>query len=185
MIYGLKGQVVSQSATTLILNVNNVYYELKVPSLSEQVIGDEIFIYTYQVIREDDEYLIGFSSLEEKALFLKLINVSGIGPKTALGILTATNPERFSEAVMAEELSYLKKLPGVGPKGASQIVLDLKGKLQTDTSKGTNPYEEEVMIALQSLGFKKSEISKVMKKVSLKALTANELLKLALNELRR
>lgn len=185
MIYGLKGVVVAQNVTNIVLNVNNVYYEVKVPSLKEQEIGSEIFIYTYQVIREDDEYLIGFATLSEKDLFIKLINVNGIGPKTALGILTATTPERFLSAVAGEELSYLKKLPGVGPKGASQIILDLKGKLQTDTSKGTNPHEDEVILALSSLGFKKAEITRVMKKVSLKALTANELLKLALNELRR
>ena len=185
MIYGLKGMVVSQTPTTLVLNINNVYYELKVPSLPEQAKDTEIFIYTYQVIREDDEYLIGFSSLTEKELFLKLITVSGVGPKTALGILTATTPDRFFSAVMQEELSYLKKLPGVGPKGASQIILDLKGKLQTDVTKGTNPHENEVTLALVSLGFKKTEIAKALKKVSLKALTANELLKLALNELRR
>ncbi|MDY0214170.1 MAG: Holliday junction branch migration protein RuvA [Bacilli bacterium] len=185
MIYGLKGILVVQNVTDVVLNVNNVFYEVKVTNISEKTIGSEVFLYTYQVIREDDEYLIGFETLREKDLFMQLINVNGVGPKTALGILTATNPDRFFEAVATEDLSYLKKLPGVGPKGASQIILDLKGKLQTDTSKGTNPHEAEVTLALSNLGFKKAEITKVMKKVSLRALSANELLKLALNELRK
>lgn len=185
MIYALKGILINQSAMSIVLDVRGVYYEVKVPSFPETPLNSEVFIYTYQVIREDDEYLIGFSSLAEKDLFIKLIDVSGIGPKTALGILTATNPERFLNAVTSEDLAYLKKLPGVGPKGASQIILDLKGKLQTDTNKGTNPYEAEVSLALTNLGFKKPEIAKAIKKVSIKALSANELLKFALNELRK
>ena len=185
MIYGLKGIVTKQTATTVVLDVRGVYYEVKVPALPPQIQFGELFLYTYQVIREDEHYLVGFLTLDEKSLFESLINVSGIGPKTALGIMTATTPERFLQAVATEELSYLKKLPGVGPKGASQIILDLKGKLQTDTTKGLNPYEAEVMLGLQSLGFKKSEITKVLKKVSSKALDTNELFRLALSELRR
>ena len=125
MIYWLKGIVTKQSSTTIVLDVRGVYYEVKVPSVPQQQQFSELFLYTYQVIREDEHYLVGFLSLEEKSLFTELLNVSGIGPKTALGIMTATTPERFLQAVTSEELSYLKKLPGVGPKGASQIILDL------------------------------------------------------------
>lgn len=185
MIYGLKGIVTKQTPTVIVLDVNGVYYEVKVPVLDEQEKGTELFLYTYQVIREDEHYLVGFKTLEEKDLFMSLLNVSGIGPKTALGIMSATTPARFYQAIASEELSYLKKLPGVGPKGASQIILDLKGKLQTDTSKGLNPYEAEVKLGLQSLGFKVSEINKVLKKVSAPNLDANTLFRLALSELRR
>ena len=185
MIYGLKGIVFKQTVTEIILDVNHVFYEVKVPSLPEVPLGSELFLYTYQVIREDDQYLIGFGDISEKELFIKLINVNGIGPKTALGILTATTPDKFFNAITTEDLAYLKKLPGVGPKGASQMILDLKGKLETNTNRGENPYEEEVIIGLTNLGFKKAEITKVIKKVSSKSLTANELLKVALNELRR
>lgn len=86
MIYGLKGIVTKQTATTIVLDVRGVYYEVKVPSVPQQQQFSELFLYTYQVIREDEHYLVGFLSLEEKSLFTELLNVSGIGPKTALGL---------------------------------------------------------------------------------------------------
>ena len=85
-----------------------------------------------------------------------MISVSGIGPKTALGILAATTPERLEQAIEDEDIKYLKKLPGLGQKGASQIILDLKGKLAKSDTVSTNTNEDEVEMALTSLGFKKS-----------------------------
>lgn len=185
MIWGLKGILFAHNVTSVVLLVGGVYYEVRVTSLPPVEVGSELFLYTYQVIREDEHYLVGFTSVDEKALFLKLINVNGIGPKTALGILTATTPERFNNAIMQEDLAYLKKLPGVGPKGASQIILDLKGKLELNAAKSASPYAAEVSAALTSLGFKKSEITKVLAKIDPAISSANELLKQALVELRK
>jgi len=185
MIWALDGILYAHNITHVVLNVHDVFYEVKVTALPEVAVGEKLFLYTHQVIRDDEHYLVGFMTLTEKELFLKLINVNGIGPKTAIGILTATTPERFSAAITTEDLAYLKKLPGVGPKGASQIILDLKGKLQTDVTKGTNPFIAEVQVALSNLGFKKSEITKVLNKLNERTLSANELLKLALSELRK
>ncbi len=185
MIYGLKGIIFKEEATSIVLNVNNVFYSIKITAPTNKEVGEELFLYTHQVIREDDEYLVGFTSLSEKELFLRLINVSGIGPKTAIGILTATTPTLFEQAINSENLVYLKKLPGVGTRGASQMILDLKGKLQTDGEKGTNQNVSEVSLALSNLGFKKSDINRVLDKYSNSDQSASELLKLALAELRK
>lgn len=185
MIWGLRGILVEHNITSVILDVRGVHYEVRVTSVPEASLGYEMFLYTHQVIREDEHYLVGFTSKAEKALFIKLINVNGVGPKTAIGILTATTPDRFTAAIASEDVVYLKKLPGVGPKGASQIILDLKGRLQTNVQKGGNPYNDEVALALSNLGFKKDEITKTLTKLDSHGLNANELLKLALAELRK
>lgn len=184
MIYGLKGIIKDVNLTSVVVDVNNVYYEVLITNHEAYQLGTTTFIYTYQVIREDNHYLIGFQSIQEKNLFGHLISVSGIGPKTALGILAATNAERLEQAIEEEDLKYLKKLPGLGPKGASQIILDLKGKLAKNDQVTTNTIEDEVEQALTSLGFKKPDIKRVLKKVNRDGLSPEALLKLALNEFR-
>lgn len=184
MIYGLKGTISQLSLTNLVLDVHDVYYEILITDHQSYYVGQELFIFTYQVIREDSNYLIGFTSFEEKTLFSHLISVSGIGPKTALGILAASTASRLELAIEEEDVKYLKKLPGIGQKGASQIILDLKGKLVKKDDITHSGVDEEVEQALISLGFKKADIKKVLKKVSAPKLTAEQLLKLALNEFR-
>lgn len=184
MLYGLKGVLHLVNVTSVVLNVNNSYYEILLPNSEGLVKGEEIFLYIHEVIREDEHFLIGFCTKEEQLLFKDLIKVVGIGPKTAVGILTATSPERFNSAIIQEDLYYLKKLPGVGAKSASQLILDLKGKLQTSTHAYTSKKEEELLQALTSLGFKKGESSKIIKKIYNDKLSINELLKLALSEFR-
>lgn len=185
MIYGLEGLVTKALPTRLVMNTNGVFYELLCPNTEGITVGEHIFMYTKQIIREDEHLLIGFKTSDEKDLFEKLIGVTGIGPKTALSILTATYPERFWAAIMQEDVGYLKKLPGVGPKGASQIILDLKGKLQTTVKSVTTIKYQEVEQGLIQLGFKKRDVEKVMKKIYNDNLTESELLRLALVEFRK
>jgi Holliday junction DNA helicase RuvA len=184
MIYGLKGRIVELTLTSLVIEVRDVFYEVLITNHEVYHQGEEVFIYTYQVFREDNQFLIGFQTLGEKALFSHLISVSGIGPKTALGILAATTPERLEQAIEDEDIKYLKKLPGLGQKGASQIILDLKGKLAKSDTVFTHTNEDEVEMALTSLGFKKADIKRVLKKVNQDNLSSEQLLKLALNEFR-
>jgi len=184
MIYALKGLVAKLTLTTVVLDVHDVFYEILITNHEVYQEGQEAFIYTYQVFREDAQFLIGFQTLEEKRLFTLLISVSGIGPKTALGILAATTSQRLEQAIEEEDLKYLKKLPGIGQKGASQIILDLKGKLATPAQVSISSSETEVESALTSLGFKKAEITRVLKKFSHQQLSAEQLLKLALSEFR-
>lgn len=185
MIYGLKGKVFTQSLTSVVLDVNGVYYEVRIPSLISYPLNSELFLYTYHVVREDEMYLIGFNTAEERELFLELLSVNGIGPKTAQSALAGTTPQDFRQAIITENIEYLKKLPGIGPKSASQIILDLKGKLVSKKTPVTSKVHEEVLLGLLTLGFKKPEITKVLSKFENEKLTANDLLKKALGELRK
>lgn len=138
----------------------------------------EVMIYLYQNVSQDDMRLFGFKSYEEKGLFLKLINVSGIGPKSALAILANEDHMGLIQAIEHEDIKFLQKFPGVGKKTASQIVLDLKGKLgelSVDNFTGqlsedlridseqSNLSLQEAIEALYALGYAKREVNKVEK----------------------
>lgn len=135
--------------------------------------NEEVLIYVYQAVREDDITLYGFKDLNEKKLYLKLLNVSGIGPKSALAILANEDHSGLVQAIEHNDANYLTKFPGVGKKTASQIVLDLKGKLgdlDGEWAQGTaltfdsvegNVHITEALEALKVLGYSAREIKKV------------------------
>ena len=136
-------------------------------------------IYLHQVVRENEIALYGFSDFNEKQLFLKLISVSGIGPKSALAILANEDHHGFVSAVNTDDDAYLTKFPGIGKKTAKQIILDLKGKLgglesgkplkgQQDleiVAEQASPYLKEALEALLALGYTKTEVKKTGKKL--------------------
>ena len=136
-------------------------------------------IYLHQVVRENEIALYGFSDFNEKQLFLKLISVSGIGPKSALAILANEDHNGFVSAVNNDDDAYLTKFPGIGKKTAKQIILDLKGKLgglesgkplkgQQDleiVAEQASPYLKEALEALLALGYTKTEVKKTGKKL--------------------
>lgn len=136
-------------------------------------------IYLHQIVRENEIALYGFSDFNEKQLFLKLISVSGIGPKSALAILANEDHNGFVSAVNNDDDAYLTKFPGIGKKTAKQIILDLKGKLGGLESgkplKGqqyleivaeqTSPYLKEALEALLALGYTKTEVKKTGRKL--------------------
>ncbi len=139
-------------------------YLLTVSNPFHFAIGEEGKFYCHEVYGENDHYLAGFRSKEEKECFLDLISVKGIGPKTALSALGGTTPEELRLAIEGGNVSFLKKLPGIGPKAASQIVLDLKGKLLEAKEKeavATTPYLG-ARDALLALGFKAKEVDKAI-----------------------
>lgn len=136
-------------------------------------------IYLHQIVRENEIVLYGFSDFNEKQLFLKLISVSGIGPKSALAILANEDHNGFVSAVNNDDDAYLTKFPGIGKKTAKQIILDLKGKLgglesgkplkgQQDleiVAEQTFPYLKEALEALLALGYTKTEVKKTGRKL--------------------
>ena len=115
-------------------------------------------IYLYQNVKEDELTLYGFKTNEEKNLFLKLINVKGLGPKMAL-VLLAADVKDIISAIETENINYLKKFPKIGDKVARQIILDLKGKLVTNSP--DNNFNE-LIEALEALGYKNSDIKKII-----------------------
>ena len=183
MIYFVKGKIALIEDGSVVVDVNNVGYQLLVSHLDEYQVGEEVLMYTYNVVREDENYLIGFKDLEEKKVFLSLIKVKGLGPKTVINALSATRPTEVINAISSNNVAFLKKLPGLGAKAAGQIILDLKGELTG--SKGNPKQYEEVYDALKSLGFKGAAIDRVLATINEPNATTEDILRIALSRLKK
>lgn len=183
MIYFLRGKVAEINQESVVIDVRDVGYELLVSHIDSFHIGDEVFVYTYNVVREDENYLIGFVSKEEKDVFMSLIKVKGLGPKTVINALSATTPEEVISAISSNNVAFLKKLPGLGAKAAGQIILDLKGELTG--SKGNPKQYEEVYDALKTLGFKGAAIDRVLATINEPGATNEDILRIALKRLKK
>lgn len=154
----------------------------------------DIQIYLYHYVREDNVTLYGFQNRQEKALFTKLLGVTGIGPKGALAILASGQVDQVVQAVEQEDESFLVKFPGVGKKTARQMILDLKGKLEhiipdafpnlfnqeAHLLPSTPPELEEAILALKALGYSEKEVQKVAKTLEAESLTTEQYIKKAL-----
>lgn len=149
----------------IVVDVSGIGYLVYTASPYSFNVGDKYKIYLYQYVREDEISLYGFKSLEEKNLFLKLIDVKGLGCKMALPILATGSIDGIIDAIERENILYLKKFPKIGDKVARQIILDLKGKLILSENKNI-PINDELKEALQALGYKSADIQKVIPKVS-------------------
>lgn len=140
-------------------------------------------VFIYQQVKEDDIVLYGFKNKEEKDLFLKLILVKGIGCKTAIGMLAIGDIENIIGAIETSNVAYLKKIPGIGPKAAQQIILDLQGKFKGTTAV-INTHNEELEEAgevLVALGYKRSEVDKVLATMLKEPMDTNGYVKKALS----
>ena len=173
----IKGKLTQLFPTHVVVDVNGVGYEIQTPNSYrfQKYLDKEVQIFTSLIVREDAQLLYGFINEEEKDMFLSLIKVTGIGPKSALAILATSTPNEVKQAIENENDTYLTKFPGIGKKTARQIVLDLKGKVQiteenSDTllnvmidSNANESMIKEAMLALEALGYSKRELSKVEK----------------------
>ncbi|HDD6181808.1 TPA: Holliday junction branch migration protein RuvA [Staphylococcus aureus] len=173
----VKGKLTHLYPTHVVVETAGVGYEIQTPNSYrfQKHLDHEVLIRTSLIVREDAQLLYGFSSEEEKDMFLSLIKVTGIGPKSALAILATSTPNEVKRAIENENDTYLTKFPGIGKKTARQIVLDLKGKvkiteedsdslLQVDaTSTVQDQFVQEAMLALEALGYSKRELAKVEK----------------------
>ncbi len=185
MIYSLKGVVTDVKKDRIAIDLGQIAYEVLVARSGDFNLGEESKVFTHEVLTQEDHYLVGFLDKMEKEAFLSLIEVKGIGPKTALSALGATRPDELFAAIEANNTAFLKKLPGIGPKAAAQIILDLKGKLVKTDSKGHPEAFDEVSSALKSLGFKKAQIDAALASISTPDLPNSEILRLALKQLRK
>ena len=174
----IRGKLTQLFPTHVVVeSINGVGYEIQTPNSYrfQKYLEKELVIYTSLIVREDAQLLYGFINEEEKDMFLSLIKVTGIGPKSALAILATSTPNEVKMAIENENDAYLTKFPGIGKKTARQIVLDLKGKVQitretTETLLSINEENsnneklvKEALLALEALGYSKREISKVEK----------------------
>jgi holliday junction DNA helicase RuvA len=162
----VKGVVTLIRPSYIVVDVDGVGYLILTPNSYHYKLNEKVTVYTHHYVREDINALYGFNSLDSKDLFVRLIGVSGIGPKSALSILASDQIDEIIFAIEASDVKYLTKFPGIGPKSAQQIILDLKGKLVTDDTELIPSQESDVSQALSALGYSKTEVKKVLKKLN-------------------
>lgn len=199
MISYIKGPFVELIEDTIIVEAGNIGYQIRVPlSLLEQLPkpGSVVMIYTYFQIREDGAYLYGFLNRQDLLMFKQLIGVNGIGPKGALGILSALRPDELRMAIISGDAKAIARAPGIGAKTAQRVILDLKDKIQVEdllpasedlpSQPGvfTGQAGKEAIEALVALGYSGLEASKAVKKVEItEDMTAEDVLKASLRHL--
>ena len=133
MIAYLMGTVAGTDQTSAVIDVNGIGYSVFMSNRALSRLprtGEQVRVFSHLQVREDDMSLYGFLTLEEKDLFTKLIGVTGVGPKVALAALSTFEPDELVEAIIAEDVRAVSRIPGVGRKSASRIVLELKGSLE-------------------------------------------------------
>ena len=195
MIASLKGIIDNKGSNFIVVDVNGVGYKAYMPSSSIQDlnVGDKIKIYTYLRITQDDMSLFGFLTNEELAMFELLISVGGIGAKSATNILSNIEPSTFAMAVIMSDVNKIKSLPGIGPKTAQRIILELKDKIKNDQAidngKGIaekielTQVAEDAIDALQVLGYNRRDVEQVMSKIDTTSLTLEDAIKEGLKNL--
>ena len=159
MIAGIEGILKSRGEDWIIVEVGGMSFRLQSPTstiVTLGIPGDRVKLHTHLHVREDSLTLYGFASPEELRLFELLIGVSGIGPKTALALLSALSPERFEVAIARGDVEALSSVPGIGKKTAARLVLELKGKFEQVGVAGRSRHED-VKAALVSLGYSAAE----------------------------
>ncbi len=178
MIGQLRGQLLNKKPNVLLLDVHGVGYEIFIPLTSFYELpgeGNEISLKIYTHVREDALTLFGFRSQREKDLFLKLISISGIGPKLAIAILSGAQVEELAQAIAESNLPRLTSIPGVGRKTAERLVLELKSQItqfllpeQVEASRASaapSALEEDVLSALTNLGYPRASAEKALSAV--------------------
>ncbi len=152
----IEGNIVSLESSYIVIDVNGIGYEVYTPNPYTFSLG-KCKVYIYEKFAEDEHTLYGFKTKDEKNLFLKLIEVKGLGPKMALPMIALGSINEIESAIETDNINYLKKFPKIGDKVARQIILDLKGKLVNHVV-----VSNELTEALKSLGYKASDIEKVL-----------------------
>lgn len=188
MISYLKGIILLKKSKYLILNVGNIGYQVFVneKTLNKIKEGEEIPLYTHQHITENSQELYGFTTLPELELFKNLIAISGVGPKSALGVMASASVEDIIQAILSEDPALLRTVSGIGPKTAERIVVELKskiGKLGKEMNLrdiSAAPRDIEVIEALIGLGYSRREVMEVIKQVPATITDTSERIKGAL-----
>lgn len=204
MLAYVKGELAQKQIGYVVIDVGGLGYKIFMsePSIDDiGNIGDTVKVHTYYKVSEDDISLFGFNSQEELRMFELLISVSGIGAKTAIAMLACIEPSQFAIAVISDDIDTLKKIPGVGPKSAQRIVLELKDKMKkeqqiaelTNASLEQKSKVKKIIVAdskvqeatdaLQVLGYTKKDVEKALEQIDTADLSVEDIIKKALREL--
>ncbi|WP_378955633.1 Holliday junction branch migration protein RuvA [Pelosinus sp. sgz500959] len=196
MIGYLRGTITHLFADHCFIDVQGVGYRVFIPGATRQKlsIGKVSLLFTHMHVREDAMLLYGFYSEDEYDLFLTLTSINGIGPKVAMGILSAIDPKQFCLAISTKNIGVLTKLPGIGKKTAERMILELKDKIglltdenvpEVDVSVTSGDIVDEGIQALIALGYNQNEILPIVKRIGKNAQSVEILIKLALREFSR
>lgn len=178
MIAWLKGELLIKQPPSIVLNVNGVGYELEAPmtcfyELPE--VGETVSLYVHMVVREDVQLLFGFAQQSQRDLFRNLIKINGVGPKVALAVLSTLTLEELLHCVTTSDVTQLTRVPGIGKKTGERLLVDLKsrlepmleqmdgGELSMDTGDASVSQRADAIAALESLGYKRAEVSRVLR----------------------
>ena len=193
MIESLRGRLAAKHAPGIVVECNGVGYAVETPMstfLELPVIGEDIFIHTHMVVRDDAQLLFGFATIDERHLFRTLLKVSGVGAKMGLAILSAMTVSDFERYVQREDSAMLVKVPGVGKKTAERLIVEMRDKFgkgsSLSTSHGTIRVAEdargEAADALVSLGYKPNEVKQLLASIDFRDKSAEDIIRLALRQ---
>ena len=192
MIGTLRGRLTSKHAPHVIVECAGVGYEVETPMstfLDLPKTGEEIFLHTHLLVREDAQILFGFATADEKQLFRSLLRVSGVGAKMALAILSGMSVDGFVRCVRHEDAALLVKIPGIGKKTAERLILDMRDRIKDVDDAPASPARVaangsdargEAFDALCALGYKPVEVNRLLGKLETDRLSAEEIIRSAL-----
>lgn len=199
MISYIKGTLERRAESYIIIETGGIGFRVFVSPATLAKLppaGEQVKIYTYFSVKEDDMSLYGFASMEEQEMFERLLTVSGVGPKGALGFLSQLTPHEIVLAILSEDVKTLSKAPGIGRKTAQRVILDLKDKCRTEDaisvggeweSLAEMPAEGgakfEAIDAMTALGYSRSEAAKAVNAVAAEGMSTEDILKAALKKM--
>ena len=196
----IKGSLEEKSTNYVVIDVGGIGYKIFMSNISINEIGELgkiVKVHTYYYVREDNISLYGFLHHDELKMFELLLSVSGIGAKSAISMLSNITPAGFACAIISNNVALLKKIPGIGPKTAQRIILELQDKLKSEEELTKNGEQTEISVvnnteivseaiqALQILGYNKKEIDKAFEKIANTDVSVEELIKKGLSILAR
>jgi len=192
MIGSLRGRLTSKQAPQIVVECNGVGYEVETPMstfLELPTIGEELFLHTHLVVREDAQVLFGFSTEGERVLFRSLLKISGVGAKLGLAILSAMGTRDFQRCVEYEDTAMLIKIPGVGRKTAERLIIEMRDKFDhTLATSGPGKVaidatpKSEAVDALVTLGYKVNEVNRLIGSMDVDGKSAEDIIRLALRQ---
>ena len=169
MIVGIEGTLVHKEPTTVHIQTHGLIYEVHTSiNTSNQITEKQVRLFVTQIIREDAHLLFGFMDKNEQKMFDTVLKINGVGPKVALAICSTFTPSTFAQVVASKDVAMLKRVPGIGPKAASRILVELADFI-VDGNAGSGENwgaVGEAVMALESLGFKKEAIQKALNGLS-------------------
>ena len=193
MIGSLRGRIAAKHAPHIVLECNGIGYEVETPMstfLDLPKTGTELFLHTHLLVREDAQILYGFATDEERSLFRTLLKVNRVGAKMALGVLSAMTANDFRRCVEYEDAAALSRVPGIGKKTAERLIMELRDKIDnvgTPSLPGQQVTADasarsEAVDALVALGYKASEVNKLLGKLDIEDQSAEDIIRQALKQ---